>query len=194
MRPFQAMYDIVLGWSRHPRAERYLAALSASEAIFFPVPPDVMLAPMCLARPRQAWRYATWCTLASVGGAFIGYLLGDWAGETIRPWLEQSRYADSYHSVVESFTVYGVIYMVLAGFSPIPFKIFTVSAGLLSMPLLPFLLASAAARAARFFLVAGLIRVGGPQFAERLRQWVDGIGWSVLAIALVGLIGWGWIH
>ena len=192
MKIFQPLYDRVLTLSAHRLANRYLALMSVIEAIFFPIPPDVMLVPMCLSQPRLAWRFAAICTVASVAGAVVGYMLGDWLGEWLRPWLEQSRYAAAYFAVVQAFERYGVVYMVLAGFSPIPFKIFTISGGLLKMPLLPFVLAALVGRAARFFLVAGLIRLGGEPFAARLRQWVDWIGWGVVIIAGIGLVVWQW--
>lgn len=192
MRFFQRVYDRVLAWVAHPKAPWLLALVSTTEAIIFPIPPDVMLAPMCLSQPQKAWRLAALCTLTSVFGAVIGYCLGHFLGFWIRPWLEQSHYAPAYQAVVTAFAEYGVVYLVLAGFSPIPFKVFTVSAGLLRMSLLPFILAALIGRAGRFFLVAGLIRLGGPNAAQYLRRWVDWLGWSILIIAGIGLILWRW--
>lgn len=190
MRIFQKLYDTILVWSGHRHASAYLAIISFIEAIFFPIPPDVMLAPMCLSRPERAWRYAFICTLASIIGAVIAYALGDWLGHHIRPWLLQSHYADAYNAVVDAFDHYGIIYMLLAGFSPIPFKIFTVSAGLLKMPFLPFIVAALVARAARFYLVAGIIYWGGPKYAQHLRRWIDWVGWFLVVAVAVGLLLW----
>jgi len=194
MHFFQRWYDRILTWSAHRYASVYLAIVSFSEAIFFPIPPDVMLAPMCLSRPERAWRYASICTAASITGAVLAYFLGDWLGEWVRPWLESGHYAEAYAAVVEAFDRYGVAYLLLAGFSPIPFKVFTVSSGLLQMAFIPFVLASTVARAARFFLVAGLIRWGGPKVEGHLRRWIDWIGWSVVVLAVVGFIVWRWAY
>lgn len=188
--PLQRLYDRVLRWSAHPRAPRILAALSFAESSFFPVPPDVMLAPMCLARPHAAWRLATLCTLASVAGGLLGYLIGRLAFEWIEPWLMASAYADVFLAAVESFRRWGAVYILLAGFTPIPYKVFTVGAGVVGMPLIPFLVGSAIGRAGRFFLVAGLIRMLGERGADRLRLWVDITGWAVLALAVLFFVAW----
>lgn len=187
---FTALYDRVLSWSAHPKAPAYLGALSFAESSFFPIPPDVMLAPMCLARPLRAFRYAALCTLASVLGGLAGYLVGRLAFAGIEGWLMGSSYAPAFQQAVESFEVYGFWYILLAGFSPIPYKVFTISAGVVGMPLAPFLLGSVAGRGGRFFLVASLIRLGGESFASRLRPWVDAIGWATVALVVIGFIAW----
>jgi len=187
---FTGLYDRVLSWAAHPRAPTYLVALSAAESSFFPIPPDVMLAPMCLARPSKAWFYASLCTASSVIGGLIGYLIGRLAFHWIEGWVLGSAYAPAFHHAVEAFDQYGFWYILLAGFSPIPYKVFTISAGVVGMPVLPFIGGSVAGRGGRFFLVAGLIRLGGEEIATKLRKWVDVIGWSVLAIAVVILALW----
>ncbi|MCG8465838.1 MAG: DedA family protein [Xanthomonadales bacterium] len=194
MHFFQRWYDRILQWSAHRYASVYLAIVSFIEAIFFPIPPDVMLAPMCLSRPEKAWRYALICTVASMVGAVLAYFLGAWLGEWVRPWLESGHYAEAYAAVVDAFDRYGVAALLLAGFSPIPFKVFTVSSGLLQMAFIPFVLAATVARAARFFLVAGLIRWGGPKMEGHLRRWIDWIGWGVVVLALITFIVWRWVY
>lgn len=190
MRIFRPLYDRVLAWSAHPNAGRYLVALSAAESSFFPVPPDVMLAPMCLARPARAWRFAMLCTLASVAGGLIGYLIGRLAFHWIEGWLTGSSWAGAFEAAVAAFDRWGFWYILLAGFTPIPYKVFTISAGVVGMPVLPFLAGSLVGRGGRFFLVAGLIRLGGERFARRLRDWVDAIGWATLALAVVAWLAW----
>ncbi len=187
---FKQLYDRVLAWSAHPRAPAYLTALSAAESSFFPIPPDVMLAPMCLARPRRAWYFAALCTASSVAGGLVGYLIGRLAFGWIEPWLIASPYAAAFESAVTAFETHGFWYILLAGFTPIPYKVFTVSAGVVGMPLAPFLTGSAIGRGGRFFLVAGLIRLGGERFAERLRAWVDLLGWLVLLAAAVVFVAY----
>lgn len=191
-RPWRKLYDKVLGWSEHPRAPAILCVLSFAESSFFPIPPDVMLAPMCLAKPGKAWLYATVCTLSSVAGGLLGYTLGRWAFTGIEPWLMSSVYAGMFERAVESFETWGFAYILLAGFTPIPYKVFTLSAGVAGMPFLPFLAGSFLGRSGRFFLVAGLIRLLGEQGADKLRSWVDFLGWSVLAVAVIGFIVWTW--
>ena len=190
---FRGLYDRVLGWSRHRHAERFLAALSFAEATFFPIPPDVMLAPMVLARRSRAWALALLTTLASVAGGVAGYLIG-WLGlELVWPLLERAGQVEAYRHAVEAFETWGIWFVIVAGFTPIPFKLITIAAGALVMPLPAFVVGSIIGRGARFFLVAGLIWLGGERAAERLRDWVDAIGWSVLALlAVAGLVWWLW--
>jgi len=151
-----------------------------------------MLAPMCLAQTRKCWRFASICTLGSVLGGLFGYLIGRWAFTSIEPWLLASSYASVFQYAVESFRTWGVVYILLAGFTPIPYKVFTISAGVVGMPFIPFLLGSAVGRGGRFFLVAGIIRLFGDQASARLRSWVDMAGWTLLAGALLGFLAW-WI-
>ena len=189
-RFFNRLYDQVLDWAGHPRAPSIMSALSFAESSFFPIPPDVMLAPMCLASPASAWFLAALCTVSSVLGGMLGYLIGRLAFHWIEPWLMASSYADVFLAAVQSFDRWGAIYILLAGFTPVPYKVFTISAGVVGMPVIPFLLGSAAGRGARFFLVAGLIRMLGEKGAEKLRKWVDAIGWTVLVLVGIGLLAW----
>lgn len=182
---FRRLYDMVIAWSAHRRAPSILSVLSFTESSFFPIPPDVMLAPMCLAKPKKAWWYAFLCTSFSVLGGMAGYLIGLLAFEWIEPWLMASRYAETFNNAVQAFETWGFWYILLAGFTPIPYKVFTISAGVVGMPVVAFIGGSAAGRGGRFFLVAGLIRLGGEKLASRLRQYVDLIGWTTLALVAV---------
>ncbi|MFN3955981.1 MAG: YqaA family protein [Tepidimonas ignava] len=186
MRLFAPLYERALQWARHRHAPRYLAVLSFAESSFFPVPPDVMLAPMALARPERAWRLAWLTTWTSVLGGLAGYLIGWLAMASIEPWLLASRYAAPYQQAVAWFQTWGVWAVFIAGFSPIPYKVFTIAAGALAMPLLPFTLASLVGRGARFFLVAALMRWGGARMEPLLRRHIDRIGWVVVAAVTIG--------
>lgn len=192
MRLFSPLYDRVLALSRHRHAPRYLIGLSVAEATVFPVPPDVMLAPMVLANRSAAWKLAFYTTAASVVGGLIGYLFGYLALELIHPWLVSAGYDGAYDHAVEYFHRYGVWFVILAGFSPIPFKIVTIAAGALGMPVPGFLLGSVIGRGARFFLVAGLVWAGGERMAEHLRRYIDLIGWT-LVVLTVAVLGYWWL-
>ncbi len=187
MKLFGPLYDRVLSWSRHRHAERYLAALSFAESSFFPIPPDVMLAPMCLAEPSRAWRYAAITTVMSVLGGIAGYAIGFLLFESIEPWLRTTHYWSAYLQSREWFDTYGVWVVFVAGFSPIPYKIFTIAAGVAALNPVPFLVASLVGRGARFFMVAGLIRAGGPRMEASLRLHVERLGWSVVVIVGLGI-------
>lgn len=186
MRIFSALYNRVMQWSRHRHAQYYLGGLSFVESCVLPFPPpDVMLAPMALAQPRRAWWYALLTTVASVLGGLLGYLIGVFFFELIEPYLHSHGYWDKYQTAVAYFDEWGAWAVFIAGFSPIPYKVFTISAGALHMSLLPFVLASLLGRGARFFLVAGLMRWGGARMEHTLRQYVDVLGWLVVLSAVI---------
>ncbi len=182
MRIFSSMYNQTMIWSRHPHAPRYLAGLSFAESSFFPIPPDVMLAPMSLAKPKRAWHYAALTTLASVLGGVFGYLIGLFAFDLIEPYLHSWGYWSAYLKAQGWFESWGFWAIFLAGFSPIPYKIFTITAGVISMAFLPFLIASAIGRGTRFFLVAGLMAWGGERMETALQRYVDILGWLLVVV------------
>ncbi len=147
-----------------------------------------MLAPMCLANPHRAWWFALLTTLTSVAGGLFGYLIGYYAFDLIEPWLRGSNYWGAYEQAVAWFDAWGFWAIFIAGFSPIPYKVFTIAAGVASMALLPFTLASLVGRGARFFLVAGLMAWGGERMEGALRKYVDRIGWATVAAVVVGVL------
>ncbi len=187
MKLFSSVYTRVMQWSRHRHAPWYLGTLSFFESVIFPVPPDVMLAPMCMAEPKKAWWYALLTTVASVVGGVFGYMLGYFAIDAIQPWLQTTSYWSAYETAVAWFKDYGFWAIFVAGFSPIPYKVFTIAGGAMAMALGPFVLASAIGRGLRFFLVAGLLAWGGPRMESLLHRYVDRLGWAT--VLLVGIAG-----
>lgn len=186
MRIFSKLYDRVMVWSRHRYAPWYLGGLSFAESSFFPIPPDVMLAPMSMAKPQKAWSYAALTTATSVLGGLLGYFIGHFAFEFIAPLVtEGGRYAEPFAAAEQWFDEWGVWAIFIAGFSPIPYKVFTISAGVLHMALIPFLIASAVGRGARFFIVAALMAWGGERMEGTLRQYVDRLGWIMLVLIIL---------
>ncbi|MDP3132824.1 MAG: YqaA family protein [Burkholderiaceae bacterium] len=188
MKLFSALYSRVLSWSRHPKAPWYLGGLSFMESSFFPIPPDVMLAPMSMAQPRRAWWFALITTVTSVLGGLLGYAIGHFALDALLPWLQDSRYWSAYQASMVWFEEWGVWAVFIAGFSPIPYKVFTIAAGALSMALLPFTLASVIGRGARFFLVAGLMAWGGARMEAMLHRTIDWIGWATVALVAMAAV------
>lgn len=184
MRLFSSLYARAMRWAAHPHAPRYLGGLSFAESSFFPIPPDVMLAPMALARPERAWHYAALTTIASVIGGMFGYLIGQFAFDLVEPLLHQTGYWARYEQVSLWFQRWGFWAVFLAGFSPIPYKLFTIAAGVISMSFPPFVLASLVGRGGRFFLVAGLMVWGGERMERTLRNYIDRVGWVLMLLAL----------
>lgn len=189
MRLFSPLYERAMRWSRHHHAPWYLGGLSFAESSFFPIPPDVMLAPMSMAAPQRAWYYAALTTLTSVLGGLFGYAIGYIAFGLVEPLVgEGGRYAEPFAAAQAWFAEWGVWAIFVAGFSPIPYKIFTISAGVLHMAVAPFLIASAVGRGMRFFLVAALMAWGGERMEGLLRQYVDRLGWLMVALVVAVLL------
>ncbi|MGH8495023.1 MAG: YqaA family protein [Gammaproteobacteria bacterium] len=188
MRLFSALYTRVLAWSAHPHAKWYLGGLSFAESSFFPIPPDVMLAPMTLARPDRGLQYATITTVTSVLGGVAGYLIGFFAIEAVEPLLVDVGYWEHYLRARAWFDDWGFWAIFIAGFSPIPYKVFTIAGGAVQMNLPLFVIASALGRGGRFYLVALLVMWGGPKVEAHMRRHIDTIGWVTVAILLAAYL------
>lgn len=185
MKIFSRLYGRVIRWVEHRHASWYLAGLSFAESSFFPVPPDIMLVPMALSQRQKAWYFATVATIASVCGGLLGYSIGNLAFDVVEPWIDHWGYTEAYLQARSWFEQWGVWAVFLAGFTPVPYKIFTISAGVVSMAFIPFVIASLIGRGARFFLVAAVIYIGGERMEGMLRRYIDLIGWIVLVFLLI---------
>ncbi len=187
MKIFGSLYNKVMEWSRHRHAVRYLAGVSFIESSFFPIPTSLMLAPMVMAKREKAWWLALVTTITSVLGGLFGYLIGyflfDQVGQHI---LDFYHLGDKFDKMKFWFDQYGVALVLLAGLTPIPYKLFTITSGVLGMALIPFTLASLVGRASQFFLVAGLLKWGGDKIEPVLEKWMEWIGWGVLILAVAG--------
>jgi membrane protein YqaA with SNARE-associated domain len=185
MKLFSRLYERAMQWAAHPHAVRYLAGLSFAESSFFPIPPDVMLAPMALARTSRAWHYALVTSVASTLGGMLGYGIGMFAFDLVTPMIQEFGYWQGYLDAKTWFDQWGIWVVFLAGFSPIPYKLFTITAGVTAMAFAPFVLASLIGRGARFFLVAALMVWGGARMEDFLRRYMDRLGWLVVIAAIV---------
>ena len=190
---FKKLYDWMMQACRHRHAPWYLGGVSFAESSFFPIPPDVMLAPMSLAQPQLAWRFAAITTVTSVLGGVLGYLIGVYLLDLAMPLVEKFGYRPAYDTAVAWFEAYGFWAIFVAGFTPIPYKVFTVSAGAAAMPLLPFVAGSLVGRGMRYFLIAGIVRWAGPRIEPQLIRYIDAIGWLCLAL-IVALVVWLKLH
>lgn len=193
MKLFESIYIKTMQAAGHKRAPAILSMLSFAESSFFPIPPDVMLAPMAMRRPNRAFWFAFLTTIFSVLGGIAGYAIGYFAFDIISGWLQTTKYWGSYIHAREWFEMWGVWIIFIAGFSPIPYKLFTITAGVMVQPLLPFILASFVGRGARFFLVAGIVKYTGPRIEPMLLKYIERLGWMfVLVLAIT--IAWVSIH
>lgn len=188
MKIFEPIYTTILQWAKHPKAEKLLGLVSFSESSFFPIPVDVMLAPMVLADKAKAWRLATIATITSVLGGVFGYFIGfvffDTYGDQL---LSYFNARDKFTAVQAAYADKGIIIVFLASFTPLPYKIVTIASGVLGVALLPFIVMSLIGRGMRFFLVAGLIRLGGDQLEETIHRKIEIIGWGTLVVVALAL-------
>lgn len=194
MKVFAPLYAKALTWARHPRASLLLVVLSFAEAVFFPVMPEVMLAPMCLSQPRRSFRFATLSLMGSLAGAVLGYLLGHYAWEAVRPLLASLGWIGRIDAQVASLrelaqqSPWKLFWLlVVAGFTPIPLKFFTWAAGIVGVPLLPFLASMLVGRGKRVYLVALAIRLGGERAEAALHRYIEPIGWAALALLSIAV-------
>lgn len=191
--PVRRLYRWVLSWADRPGGPAALAGIATAESFFFPIPPDVLLIPLSLGRPRRALWFATLCTMGSVAGGILGYVIGHSLYETLgRPILELYGYMDHYDDLGGLYAQHLILTLGTAGFTPIPYKVFTIAAGAFQVPFLAFVVISAVSRGARFFLVAGLIRA----FGEPIRAFIEryfNLLTILFVILLVGgflVVGW----
>ncbi len=184
---FSRLYTKTLTLARAPHAEIYLVVMSACESIFWPIPVDIMLAPMSLAQPKRALYFAGIATISSVIGALIGYFLGYFLFTSIvMPVIDTMGYQQQLQIAQHWFDQWGIWVIFIAGFSPIPYKVFTVTAGSLHMAIFPFLIISLISRGLRFYLVAGLVKYAGTHLEEKIHQYIEYLGW-LCVIFLVGV-------
>lgn len=182
------LYDWVLSWAATPHGPAALAALAFAESSFFPVPPDPLLIALCLGAPARSLRFAATATVASVVGAMVGYLIGFGAWSATGDFF--FRYVPgitpaAFERVRSLYDAYDFWAVFVAGFTPIPYKVFTLSAGVFSISFPVFVLASVLSRGARFFLVAALIRRYGPPVKAFIDRYFNILTW-VFAALLVG--------
>jgi membrane protein YqaA with SNARE-associated domain len=200
MKLFRPLYDRAIVWAQHKRATAILAILSFFEAIIFPVMPEVMLAPMSIARPKRALWYATVSLLAGLAGSVVGYELGHYAYEAIGPMLPVSMqtgiqgWVDTLQTKMRDHPGQLFGFLLLAAIQPvIPMKFVTWGAGIAGVPMPEFLLCVLIGRGKRLYLVAGAIRIGGERAANAIQKYIEPLGWIALVILVVAA-GYLWLH
>lgn len=168
--PIRRLYDWVLSWADTRYGVPALFVLAFTESSFFPIPPDILLIALALSAPSRAFRFAAWCTLASVLGGLFGYFIGYALWAVFEPYLINRVFSqENFDLVTAKYNEYGALAVFIAAFTPIPYKVFTVAAGVAKLNLFGFTGASILGRGGRFFLVALVIRLAGP----RAKRWID---------------------
>ena len=168
------LYDWVLHWAATPYGTWALFLLSFAESSFFPIPPDVLLIAMCVARPERSFKYALICSMGSVLGGCLGYLIGwQFMASLGCRIVEFYGLSDKVAYIETLYNTYDAWAVGIAGFTPIPYKVFTIAAGMFKINFSVFVLASMASRSARFFLVGGLIYLFGPRIQRFIDRYFD---------------------
>ena len=183
---FKSLYDRLIALAESPSAPYALAAVAFAESSVFPIPPDVLLAPMALARPQRAWSYALICTVASVLGGTLGYAIGALLFDTLGQWLiHLYGYGDRVAALKETYAKWGALVILVKGVTPIPFKLVTIVSGLLGYNFPLFVALSIVTRGARFFLVAGALHLFGDTLRGALeRHFAIFLALSVAVVVL----------
>jgi membrane protein YqaA with SNARE-associated domain len=180
------LYDWTLALASRPNAAWALAGVSFAESSFFPIPPDVLLIPMVLARPERAWFYALVCTVASVAGGLLGYAIGALLYESLGQWLIKlyglGSQAEAFR---ETYSEYGHWVILIKGITPIPYKLVTITSGFAGYDLVWFTLLSVITRGARFAIVAGVLNV----FGDPIRRLLDRHLTAVMTAIVIGIVG-----
>jgi membrane protein YqaA with SNARE-associated domain len=184
---FRGLYDWVLRMAGHRHALRYMGAVSFAESSFFPIPPDVMLVPMMLARRDQIWLIAGICTLASVVGGMFGYAIGYFLYDTLGQWLigvyGLQKGASDFH---DWYAKWGAAIILVKGLTPIPFKLVTIASGLAKFNFGIFVVTALITRGARFFLIAALITKFGAPIQEFIEKRLNLVAAAFLVLLVAG--------
>ncbi len=187
VNPLKVLYDWVLSWADKPSGKGVLYSVAFAESSFFPIPPDPLLIAFCLSKPKESLKFAFFTTLFSVFGGMLGYVIGLFLFETVGKFLlNLYNYWDAYNSVKSMFDTYGFAAVLIAGFTPIPYKVFTIASGSFYFNFLLFVFASILSRGARFFIVAILMLF----FGEKAKMFIDKyFDWLALAFAILLIFG-----
>jgi len=190
MKIFRRLYDWVLSWAQTPYGVPALGLLAFAEASFFPVPPDVLLMALALAKPRKSYRFALVATIGSIAGGALGYMIGWGLWDVVGPYFYQyvpGVTVEGFGQVGRLFDLYGFWIIFAAGFTPIPYKIFTISAGVFSVNFPLFMVASLVGRSLRFFLVAMLFYYFGRPARQFIEKYFNLLS-ILLLIVMIGVI------
>jgi membrane protein YqaA with SNARE-associated domain len=186
---FKGLYSRIIALSESAHAPYALAVVAFAESSFFPVPPDVILAPMSLAKPRLAWRYAAIATIASVIGGIVGYGIGALLFDTVGQWLiHVYGYGDRVAALKETYARWGALVILIKGLTPIPYKLVTIVSGLLGYNFALFVALSVVTRGARFFLLAGALNHFGDPLRLALERHFAAFLGLIAVLVVAGFI------
>ena len=198
----KACYDYCLKLSRHRYAKFFMCINSFFESIFWHIPVEAILLPMCLAQPKKSLGFAFYATISSVFGALIGYLLGFYLWDsTIQPLFAKLGYLHHVSTIENWFEEFGILFVAIGAFTPIPYKVIAITTGVIAashgvdlwsfssqISVYTFLLVSLLGRGTRFYIEAGVIRIFGEKMADKIGKYIDWIGWGCIILAVIAII------
>jgi membrane protein YqaA with SNARE-associated domain len=183
------LYNWTLGWAEKPGGAWALFIIAVVESSFFPIPPDVLLLALCVGAPRKSLKFALICSAGSVLGGMLGYAIGLGGWHVVKdlfiPFVFSQELFDKVQVLYQGNAFLAVL---TAAFTPIPYKVFTIAAGVFQVNFITFVLASIIGRSARFFLVAGCIWLFGVQVKALLEKYFDWCAWALLALGIAGFV------
>ena len=188
------LYNRILQLSARKDAVWWMSAVSFAESSFFPLPPDIMLVPMCLAEPKKLWRYTNICALASLIGGLFGYAVGFYLFESVgRLIIDLYNAQESFQRFQDMFAEFGPWFLILKGVTPIPYKLLTITAGFAHLDLTVFILCSIVARFSRFYMIAILLHFYGPQVRDIIEKRLMLVTTVLLVIVIGGLLSFKFV-
>ena len=188
------LYNWILHWAETPYGTWALFILAFTESSFFPIPPDVLLIALAISIPKKSFKYALVCSIGSVLGGGFGYLIGLEFMEFIgQPIIDFYGVNDKYHYIQQLYNRYDAWAVAVAGFTPIPYKVFTIAAGACKIKLSTFFLASILSRSARFFIIGGLIYAFGPSIRSFIDRYFNILAIVFMALLILGFLAIKWV-
>ena len=197
----KACYDYCLKLSKHRYAKFFMCVNSFIESIFWPLPVEAILIPMCLAQPKKSLGFAFYATIFSVLGAWVGYLLGYYLWDVLQPIFVKLGYLHHVETIKEWFESFGILFVALGAFTPIPYKVIAITTGVIAashgidmwgfssqISIYTFLIVSLFGRGARFYLEGGLIKIFCEKMRDNIGKYIDWIGWGCIALAVIGIV------
>lgn len=183
------LYDWTVGWADRPGGTWALFLIAFIESSFFLVPPDVLLLALCVGKPQKSFRFATICALGSVLGGILGWCIGYAMWEAVKDiFIPYIFSQDIFNKVQELYQGNAFVAILTAAFTPIPYKVFTIAAGVFHVSLVTLIIASAVGRSARFFMVGGVIYFFGPKVKTLIEKYFDLFAWALLALGIAGFL------
>ena len=185
---FASFYEKILSWAKGKYAINYLSVVSFTESFIFPIPPDLLLIPMCLAKPKSALYFAFVTTLFSVIGGVVGYIIGQFLYDSFNSQILTFIDESNINQVKSYIDKWGFVAVLISGFTPLPYKAFTIASGLGGVSFLQFIIASLIGRGLRFYLIAIIIKFFGPTMESKIRKYIESLGWAILILIFIFII------